>query len=241
MQPLLNNQTEPFTQNLQRCDDIESCNSVHVITSKEGCLCCSYLRYTVLNSQTQTPILAIETESMLKKCCSFCAPYTVHIYSLVGGKRKIGTYTPPACASLTCRNGLRTTVDGHNAGGIQTVFHKCMCLCCCPNYVYDIVDSNEQRQYVIGNDGECKCLCLNCSGCLDNCLKCCGEFHYRTQYDIHERDMNNKPTGGFLVDYMIKSCCCLKKYYYPVFDIDFPPNTPRDAKLSMLALCTNFS
>ena len=131
MQPLLNNQTEPFTQNLQRCDDIDSCNSVHVITSKEGCLCCSYLRYTVLNSQTQTPILAIETESMLKKCCSFCAPYTVHIYSLVGGKKKIGTYTPPACASLTCRNGLRTTVDGHNAGGIQTVFHKCMCLCCC--------------------------------------------------------------------------------------------------------------
>ena len=239
MEPLISSQGQP-TSTFEKCDDIDSCNSVFVVKRKVGCLCCAYFQYSVYSRPGNVEILTIETVSPLRQCCSFCTPPVIEIYSTARGKNKIGFYAPPCCGTLKCENGLRTTVDGHYAGGIQTVFHKCMCLCCCPNYVYDVIDSSDQRQYVIGNDYDCRCMCLNCTGCCKNCFKCCGTEKLQLLYDIRERDMNNPPSGGFMVNYEIQHCCCVTKSYYPTFDIDFPPNTPRDAKLNILSLCAYF-
>lgn len=262
MQPLPD--CEPIPFNVQRQEDIESCNSVHVVKTKEGCLCTSHYKYTVYSSQTMTPILCLETESCFQKMCKCCSTFTVHISSLTQVKKEIGTYTPPCCASLTCKNGLRTKLNGRYVGGIQNVFHKCMFLCMCPNYMYEILDSTDKRQYVITNNVECKCLCYDCTGCCDCfkckcpcsvccaecirckncnckcCCQCCSEETLQRIYDIHEKSPEIKPTGGFLVNYTLKHCCCCIKHLLPTFDIDFPPNTPREEKLNILAFCAYF-
>lgn len=257
MQPLQD--CEPIPFNLQRLEDIENCNSVHVVKTEEGCWCTSHFKYTVYNSSTMTPLLALETESCLQKACKCCATYTIHISSLTQVKKEIGIYTPPCCAELTCKNGLRTRLNGRYVGGIQNVFNKCMFLCLCPNYVYEILDSEDKRQYVISSIFECKCMCCNCTECCNCCCfkctckcskcgeccqckmcSCCSEETLQYNYNIHEKCAEAKPTGGFTVNYTLKHCCCCTTKYLPTFDIDFPPNTPKEAKLNILSFCAYF-
>ena len=96
----------------------------------------------------------------------------------------------------------------------------------------NVLDSSGHVQYIISKQPDCKCC---------DCRFCCPSQSFSENFDIYERDLNNRPTGGMRKEYKLISNCCCNCLDEPTLFFEFPPNTPKNAKLCMMACCFLFA
>ena len=195
-------------------DTIEKCDSVYLVKTVQRTFPYQYY-YSVYSTQGNIPLLKLIN---VRQCC---APPSIEIFSFKNETHPIGTFRHNCCS---CTQGLTLTVDGHDAGKVE--MNNSMC-----NFMINVLDSSGQVQYIISKQNECECC---------DCRFCCPSQSFSNNYDIYERDLNNRPTGGMRMEYKLITNCCCNRLDEPTIFFEFPPNTPKNAKLCMVAICFIF-
>ena len=202
----------PVQTSYGKNDTIEKCDSVYLVKTLQSHFTYQYY-YTVYSTQGNIPLLKLNNEP---QCC---ASPSIAIFSLKNVNHPIGTFRHNSCSP-----GLTLTVDGHDAGEVE--MENSMC-----SPMINVLDSSGHVQYIISKQSDCECC---------DCKFCCPSQNLTENYDIYERDLNNKPTGGMRMEYKLISKCCCNSLDEPTVFFEFPSNTPKNAKLCMLASCFVF-